>query len=164
MADYVLDLIRRDLGLPSRREWFERLATREPVNIPPASLRTIFTPPGPSGRPRSPPPSAWRRRPRTRTPRVTMPVVIDSSALVDLVVKTERAPAVAQAVGAPNKVAPVRRFSTVPLLAEAWTLRANVSAADACYVVLARILRCPLVTADRKLSLAPGLGVPLITV
>src|SRR5512132_828211 len=34
MADYVLDLIRRDLGLPSRREWFERLATREPVDIP----------------------------------------------------------------------------------------------------------------------------------
>jgi antitoxin FitA len=32
LADYVLDLIRRDLGLPSRREWFERLATREPVN------------------------------------------------------------------------------------------------------------------------------------
>ena len=35
MADYVLDLIRRDLGLPSRREWFERLATREPVNLRP---------------------------------------------------------------------------------------------------------------------------------
>ena len=52
--------------------------------------------------------------------------------------------------------APVRRFSTLPLLAEAWTLRANVSAADACYVVLARILRCPLVTADRKLSGLPG--------
>ena len=33
LADYVLDLIRRDLGLPSRREWFERLATREPVDI-----------------------------------------------------------------------------------------------------------------------------------
>jgi len=33
MADYVLDLIRRDLGLPSRREWFERLATREPANL-----------------------------------------------------------------------------------------------------------------------------------
>jgi len=31
LADYVLDLIRRDLGLPSRREWFERLAGREPV-------------------------------------------------------------------------------------------------------------------------------------
>ena len=33
LADYVLDLIRRDLGIPSRREWFERLATREPVNL-----------------------------------------------------------------------------------------------------------------------------------
>jgi hypothetical protein len=31
LADYVLDLIRRDLGLPSSREWLERLATREPV-------------------------------------------------------------------------------------------------------------------------------------
>ena len=129
-----------------------------------------------------------------------MPVVIDASALFELVVQSERAPAVAQAVGATDKVAPdvvnpevlailrrlertgslpareavqavddlmdapVRRFSTLPLLAEAWMLPANVSAADACYVVLARILRCPLVTADRKLSRAPGLGVPLITV
>jgi predicted nucleic acid-binding protein len=129
-----------------------------------------------------------------------MSVVIDASALFELVVQSERAPAVAQAVGASDMVAPdvvnpevlsilrrlertgslpareavqavddlmdapVRRFSTLPLLAEAWTLRANVSAADACYVVLARILRCPLVTADRKLSRAPGLGVPLITV
>jgi len=129
-----------------------------------------------------------------------MPVVIDSSALVELVIKSERAPAVAQAVGTTDMVAPdvvnpevlsalrrlertgtltarravqavddlmdapVRRFSTLPLLAEAWTLRANVSAADACYVVLARLLRCPLVTADRKLSRAPGLGVPMLTV
>ena len=38
LADYVLDLIRRDLGLPSRREWFERLATREPVSIPPGAI------------------------------------------------------------------------------------------------------------------------------
>jgi len=130
----------------------------------------------------------------------TMPVVIDASALFELVIQSDRAPAVVQAVGATDMVAPdvvnpevlsilrrlertgslpareavqavddlmdapVRRFSTLPLLAEAWTLRANVSAADACYVVLARILRCPLVTADRKLSRAPGLGVPLITV
>jgi hypothetical protein len=33
LAEYVLDLIRRDLGLPSRREWLERLATREPVSL-----------------------------------------------------------------------------------------------------------------------------------
>lgn len=129
-----------------------------------------------------------------------MPVVIDSSALVELVIKSERASAVAQAVGATDMVAPdvvnpevlaalrrlertgelttqravealddlmdapVRRFSTLPLLAEAWTLRANVSAADALYVVLARVLGCPLVTADRKLSRAPDLGVPMLTV
>jgi predicted nucleic acid-binding protein len=129
-----------------------------------------------------------------------MPVVIDSSALVELVIKSERASAVAQAVGATDMVAPdvvnpevlaalrrlertgelttqravqalddlmdapVRRFSTLPLLAEAWTLRANVTAADALYVVLARLLRCPLVTADRKLSRAPNLGVPMLTV
>ena len=129
-----------------------------------------------------------------------MPVVIDASALFELVVKSELAPAVAQAVGATDMVAPdvvnpevlsilrrverrgaltaqravqavddlmdapVRRFSTLPLLAEAWTLRANVAAADACYVVLARVLRCPLVTADRKLARAPGLGVPLVMV
>ena len=136
---------------------------------------------------------------RTRkTP--TMPVVIDSSALVELVARTEQAPAVAQAVGDADMVAPdvvnpevlsalrrmerigtltarrgvqavddlmdspVRRFSTVPLLAEAWTLRANVTAADALYVVLARILRCPLVTADQKLFRAPGLSVPLVLV
>jgi predicted nucleic acid-binding protein len=129
-----------------------------------------------------------------------MPVVIDSSALVELVIRSERASAVAQAVGATDMVAPdvvnpevlaalrrlertgeltsrravqalddlmdapVRRFSTLPLLAEAWTLRANVTAADALYVVLARVLRCPLVTADRKLSRAPALGVPMLTV
>jgi predicted nucleic acid-binding protein len=129
-----------------------------------------------------------------------MPVVVDASALVELLVRTERAPAVAQAVGATDMVAPdvvnpevlsalrrlertgalttrraaqavedlmdapVRRFSTRPLLAEAWALRANVVAAAACYVVLARTLRCPLVTADRRLSRAPGLGVPLVMV
>jgi predicted nucleic acid-binding protein len=92
-----------------------------------------------------------------------MPVVIDSSALAELVVRSERASAVTQAVD-DLMDAPVRRFSTLPLLAEAWSLRANVAAADGCYVVLARILRCPLVTADRKLSRASGLGVPLITV
>jgi plasmid stability protein len=38
LADYVLDLIRRDLGLPSRREWLERLATRKPVGLEPDAI------------------------------------------------------------------------------------------------------------------------------
>jgi predicted nucleic acid-binding protein len=129
-----------------------------------------------------------------------MPVVIDASALVELLVQSKRAPAVLQAVGNTEMVAPdvinpevlsalrrlerigklragrasqavddlldagVRCFPTLPLLPEAWAMQANVSANDACYVALARDLGCPLVTGDRRLSLAPGLGVPLITV
>jgi predicted nucleic acid-binding protein len=129
-----------------------------------------------------------------------MPVVVDASALVELLLQSKRAPAVLQAVGdtemvAPDGInpevlstlrrlerigelraaraslavdhllgAPVRRLPTLPLLPRAWTLRANVTSYDACYVALARELRCPLITADLKLSQAPGLGVPLITV
>jgi predicted nucleic acid-binding protein len=129
-----------------------------------------------------------------------MPVVIDASALVELLLQSERAPAVLQAVGDIDMVAPdginpevlstlrrleqvgelragraieavddlleahVRRFPTLPLLTEAWTLRANVTPYDACYVALARSLGCPLITGDHKLSRAPDLGVPLLTV
>jgi predicted nucleic acid-binding protein len=132
--------------------------------------------------------------------RLTMPVVIDASALVELLLRRERWPAVVQAVGdtqmvAPDVInaevlsafrrrelrgelradrgraavedlldAPVRRFPTLPLLPAAWALRASVTAYDACYIALARDLACPLVTADRKLSGVPRLGVPLITV
>ena len=60
--------------------------------------------------------------------------------------------------------APVRRFATLPLLPVVWELRSGVSAYDACYVALARALGCPLVTGDRRLTRAPGLGVPLVAV
>jgi predicted nucleic acid-binding protein len=129
-----------------------------------------------------------------------MPVVIDSSALVELLLQSERAPAVLQAVGTTDMVAPdginaevlstlrrfertgklpakrasqavedlldadVRRFSTLALLPAVWALRANVTAYDACYLALARDLGCPLVTGDLRLSRAPKLGVPLVTV
>jgi predicted nucleic acid-binding protein len=58
----------------------------------------------------------------------------------------------------------VRRFPTLPLLPAAWALRANLTSYDASYVTLADALGCTLVTADLKLSRAPGPGVPLITV
>ena len=129
-----------------------------------------------------------------------MPVVVDASALLELLLQRERAPAVLQAVGetqmvAPDVInpevlwalrrrerrgnlradrarqavedlldAPLRRFPTLELLPTVWALRANVTSYDACYVALARELGCALVTADRKLSGAPGLGVPLVTV
>lgn len=40
----------------------------------------------------------------------------------------------------------------------AWSLRQNVSFYDGLYVALATALAVPLITADRRLSKAPGLG------
>jgi predicted nucleic acid-binding protein len=129
-----------------------------------------------------------------------MPVVLDASALVELLLQSDRAPAVLQVIGsteltAPDvinlevlstlrrlewvgalpadrarqavedlRVAQVRRFPTLPLLPALWELRANVTSYDACYIALAEALGCTLVTADLKLSRAPRLGVPLITI
>lgn len=58
--------------------------------------------------------------------------------------------------------APVRRVQVRPLLSEAWTLRHNLTVTDAVYVVLARHLRAPLLTADLRLAAAPGLEIDLI--
>ncbi len=52
---------------------------------------------------------------------------------------------------------PLVRFPTLALMPRAFELRANVTAYDACYVALAEILECPLVTADGRLARAPGL-------
>jgi predicted nucleic acid-binding protein len=129
-----------------------------------------------------------------------MPIVVDSSALVEVLIQRERADAVRQVVGDTEMVAPdvinpeilsalrrlerigelptgrarkalddlvsvpLRRFPTLPLLPAVWELRAGITSYDACYVALAQALGCTLVTADLKLSRAPGLGVPLITV
>ena len=60
--------------------------------------------------------------------------------------------------------APLRRLPTLPLLADTWALRANVTPYDACYVALARALGSSLVTADVRLSHAPGLGIPIVAV
>jgi predicted nucleic acid-binding protein len=56
------------------------------------------------------------------------------------------------------------RVPTVGLMDDSWTLRANVSAYDACYVVLARTLDCPLLTTDSPLRRAPGLGITFLAV
>jgi hypothetical protein len=33
MSDYLIDLLRRDLGLPSQRQWLAQLTEREPVDV-----------------------------------------------------------------------------------------------------------------------------------
>ncbi|MDQ3679880.1 MAG: type II toxin-antitoxin system VapC family toxin [Actinomycetota bacterium] len=58
--------------------------------------------------------------------------------------------------------APVRRVEIRPLLREAWSMRQNLTVADAVYVVLARRLNAPLVTADLRLAATPGLAVSTV--
>jgi predicted nucleic acid-binding protein len=60
--------------------------------------------------------------------------------------------------------APVRRVLTARLIEAAWTVRANLSPYDACYVALARALDCALITADARLAAAPRLGVRVLPV
>lgn len=127
-------------------------------------------------------------------------VVVDASALVELLLQSPRQARVRQAVSGADMVAPdlinvevlstlrrlerlgtvtsvrasqavedlgvapLRCWSTLTLLDIVWRLRFNVSAYDACYIALARSLRCALVTSDARLSRMPGLGVPVILV
>lgn len=49
------------------------------------------------------------------------------------------------------------RYPLHALLERVWQLRANVSACDAGYIALAEALGCSLLTADARLSRAPGL-------
>lgn len=50
----------------------------------------------------------------------------------------------------------VVRYPVLPLMSRAFELRSNVTPYDAAYVGLAELLGCPLVTADARLSGAPG--------
>lgn len=57
---------------------------------------------------------------------------------------------------------PIRKYRHDSLLEGIWHLRHNVTAYDAAYVILARLLHAPLITRDRRLAAAPGLGVQAI--
>jgi len=57
----------------------------------------------------------------------------------------------------------VRRVDTAPLLRQAWSMRHNVTPADALYVTIARRLSVALVTGDLRLARAPGLGIHVLT-
>ena len=50
----------------------------------------------------------------------------------------------------------ILRHPVFPLLERVWALRDNVSAFDASYIALAEALDCDLLTADARLSRAPG--------
>jgi predicted nucleic acid-binding protein len=56
------------------------------------------------------------------------------------------------------------RYATHGLLERIWDLRENLSAYDAGYVALAEALDCSLVTADARISRAPGIRCPITVV
>ena len=129
-------------------------------------------------------------------------IVLDASAVVDLLLSTERGRQVAEAIADPDETlhAPhllpvevasvVRRLALAgqldpadgdralhelfqlgisfydhePLLAEMFRRRANLTAYDAAYVVLAEALDARLLTGDSRLAAAPGIGVPVLVV
>jgi predicted nucleic acid-binding protein len=122
-------------------------------------------------------------------------IVIDASALIELLTHTTLAPKIDRLIGDAELIAPdvlnpevleglrglerggqltserasmaaeqlceskIERVPTNELLRKIWSMRANVSSYDACYVALARAFDCPLLTSDRKLTRAPALGV-----
>ncbi len=120
-------------------------------------------------------------------------IVIDASALLEVLLRTSAAPAVearmfsGATVHAPHvldlEIAQVlRRYERAGELDRArgstaledlaafeiaryphdvflprvWSLRANATAYDACYIALAEALGAPLITSDRRLSRVPG--------
>lgn len=56
---------------------------------------------------------------------------------------------------------PLARAPHGPLMRRVWELRDNLTCYDAVYVALAEALEAPLVTADQRLSRAPGLPCPV---
>lgn len=132
------------------------------------------------------------------TSRSALTLVIDASALVELVAQTRRAPGLEAASSGMRLIAPdlvdievlstlrawlirgvidedrarraverlrasaVERVSAGRFIATTWRLRDNLTAYDASYVALARLEACPLLTLDRRIAGAPGLGVQVI--
>ena len=56
------------------------------------------------------------------------------------------------------------RYPAFTLLDRVWEPRENLSAYDASYVALAELLDCSLLTADARLSRAPGVRCPITVV
>jgi predicted nucleic acid-binding protein len=56
---------------------------------------------------------------------------------------------------------PIAVYPSAPLLRRCWQLRDNLTTYDACYIALAEAFDCSLLTADARLSRAPGTRCPI---
>ena len=59
---------------------------------------------------------------------------------------------------------PVVVYPTASLIRRVWDLRDDLTAYDACYVALAEALSCTLLTADARLSRAPGTRCSIVVI
>jgi len=104
--------------------------------------------------------SGARARARLRVESTTAPELIDAEVASVLRRHTRSsalAPYRADAALSDLVGYPLTRVRHRPLLRRAWELRANVTVYDALYVALAELLDVVLVTADARLTRAPGL-------
>jgi len=92
--------------------------------------------------------------------RLAAPVLLDVETLHALcrLDRDGRIPASRSNLAGELKALPIRRYRHASLVAGVWSLRGHLTACDAAYVVLARLLNAALVTRDERLARASGLG------
>lgn len=92
--------------------------------------------------------------------RLAAPELIDVEVLHALrqLERGNRIPASRAALVEELQALPMRRFRHASLLAGIWSLRDRLTAYDAAYVTLARLLGATLITRDERLARASGLG------
>jgi predicted nucleic acid-binding protein/plasmid stability protein len=169
LTDYIQDILEREMSRPPADEVFERIASRQPVDL-----------------------GHHTRGAGSKGGGVLRPIVLDASAVVEYLLKTKTAEAIRTTIEAPDmelhvpalcdlEVAatlrrallasrmteerarfammdyldlPITRHAHQGLLPRIVALRFNFSAYDATYVVLAERLGAELLTADRALASA----------
>lgn len=95
------------------------------------------------------------------------PVVLDAEvlrAVTRYVRQGKLSPARAEWALRMLTIADIERLPIEMSLRAAWALRHTVSPFDSFYVVLARVIGCPLITCDRALAGAPNLGISVMVV
>ena len=104
-------------------------------------------------------PAGQKARTRLRGERLVAPHVVDLevlSAWRRLVASNDLEPGRAALALADLRALPIERMPHGPILERCWELRDNITVYDAAYVALAEVLDATLLTADAKLTNAPG--------
>jgi len=111
------------------------------------------------------PPSAWVETQLRSASSVHVPHVVDVEvvgSLRKLVANRAVSDEVASEAISELEDLDLVRYGHLPFVEQMWSLRHNLSAADAAFVSLAEALAAPLVTTDLRLARAPGLPAEVV--